>query len=101
MPTVVHSRHLFPIHVGAKYRDNLITALGTLNIGVTVNYRSVPLLNYYSRKYGINENQYPVSNEWGNGTLSLPLFLGLTNDEQSFVVDSVNSMISKMIGENY
>ncbi len=101
MPTVVHSRHLFPIHVGAKYRDNLITALGTLNIGVTVNYRSVPLLNYYSRKYRINENQYPVSKEWGNGTLSLPLFLGLTNDEQSFVVDSVNSMISKMIGENY
>jgi UDP-4-amino-4-deoxy-L-arabinose-oxoglutarate aminotransferase len=34
---MVHSRHLFPIHVGAEIRDKSLLALGEANIGATVN----------------------------------------------------------------
>ncbi len=97
---VVHSRHLFPIHVGAGNRDKVLLALGEAGIGATVNYRSVPIMNYYSKKYEFKENQYPESNSWGNGTISIPLFPSITEHEQDYVIEVLINKIDKMIGEN-
>jgi dTDP-4-amino-4,6-dideoxygalactose transaminase len=97
---IVHSRHLFPIHVGAENRDNALLALGEANIGATVNYRSVHTMGFYSKKYEFGGNEFPISLSWGNGTLSIPLFPGITTQEQEYVIDVVVNKIDKMIGEN-
>jgi dTDP-4-amino-4,6-dideoxygalactose transaminase len=97
---IVHSRHLFPIHVGATHRDNALLALGEANIGATVNYRAVPTMGYYSNKYGFSGQEHPVSTSWGNGTLSIPLFPGMRDQEQDYVIDVLINKIDKMIGEN-
>ena len=97
---VVHSRHLFPIHVGAKYRDIVLSTLGELNIGATVNYRSIPSMNYYSKKYDLSEDKFLESSFWGNGTLSIPLFLGIKQEEQDKVIEILINKIDPMIGEN-
>ena len=96
---VVHSRHLFPIYVGAEVRDQALLELGKANIGATVNYRSVPSMGYYSNKYGFNEKSHPSSNFWGQGTLSVPLFPGITEAEQDYVIDVLVNNIGKMIGK--
>jgi dTDP-4-amino-4,6-dideoxygalactose transaminase len=97
---IVHSRHLFPIHVGAKNRDNALLSLGEANIGATVNYRSVPTMNYYSKKYRYTEQEHPISKSWGEGTLSIPLFPGMRDEEQDYVIDVLINNIDKMIGVN-
>jgi dTDP-4-amino-4,6-dideoxygalactose transaminase len=97
---MVNSRHLFPIHVGANNRDNALLALGEANIGATVNYRSVPTMGYYSNKYGYTGQEHPVSKSWGDGTLSIPLFPGMRDEEQDYVIDVLINKIDKMIGEN-
>ena len=97
---VVHSRHLFPIHVGANNRDNALLALGEANIGATVNYRSVPTMGYYSNKYGFIGHEHPISKSWGDGTLSIPLFPGMRDEEQDYVIDVLINEVDKMIGEN-
>ena len=97
---IVHSRHLFPIHVGAEVRDKALLSLGEANIGATVNYRSVHSMNYYSKKYGFRGNDFPTSFMWGIGTLSIPLFPGMTTQEQDHVLDILVNNIDKMIGEN-
>jgi UDP-4-amino-4-deoxy-L-arabinose-oxoglutarate aminotransferase len=96
---VVHSRHLFPIYVGAEVRDQALHELGKANIGATVNYRSVPSMGYYSNKYGFNEKSHPSSNLWGQGTLSVPLFPGITEAEQDYVIEVLVNNIDKMIGK--
>jgi UDP-4-amino-4-deoxy-L-arabinose-oxoglutarate aminotransferase len=96
----VHSRHLFPIHVGSQNRDKVLLTLGESNIGATVNYRSVHSMSYYSKKYGYQENDFPTSFSWGNGTLSIPLFPGMTTAEQDYVIDVLVNKIDKMIGED-
>jgi dTDP-4-amino-4,6-dideoxygalactose transaminase len=96
---IVHSRHLFPIHVGAKYRDIVLSTLGELNIGATVNYRSIPSMNYYSKKYDLSEDKFLESSFWGNGTLSIPLFLGIKQEEQDRVIEILINKIDPMIGE--
>jgi dTDP-4-amino-4,6-dideoxygalactose transaminase len=95
---ITHSRHLFPIGVGAKVRDEALLGLGAANIGATVNYRSVPSMSYYKKKYSFNGSEFPVSQAWGDGTLTVPLFPGMTNDEQDYVIDVLLNKIEPMIG---
>ena len=99
-PGIVHSRHLFPIYVGAKNRDKALLVLGEANIGATVNYRSVPTMGYYLKKYGFTGQEHPISNSWGEGTLSIPLFPGMRDEEQDYVIQVLTNKIEKMIGEN-
>jgi dTDP-4-amino-4,6-dideoxygalactose transaminase len=97
---IVHSRHLFPIHVGASNRDNALLALGEANIGATVNYKSVPTMGYYSKKYGFTGQEHSISTSWGNGTLSIPLFPGMRDEEQDYVINVCINKIDTMIGKN-
>jgi UDP-4-amino-4-deoxy-L-arabinose-oxoglutarate aminotransferase len=57
-------------------------------------------MSYYSKKYGYQENDFPTSFSWGNGTLSIPLFPGMTTAEQDYVIDVLVNKINKMIGED-
>ena len=97
---MVHSRHLFPIHVGAEIRDKSLLALGEANIGATVNYRPVHTMGFYSSKYSFKGNEFPVSLSWGNGTISIPLFPGIKPQEQDYIIDVLVNKIDKMIGES-
>jgi dTDP-4-amino-4,6-dideoxygalactose transaminase len=88
----VHARHLFPIHVPPRLRDYVLSALNGRGIGATVNYRSVPTLTYYREKYGYTADDFPVSHEWGEGTITLPLFPSMTAGEQARVIDVVREI---------
>jgi UDP-4-amino-4-deoxy-L-arabinose-oxoglutarate aminotransferase len=94
----VHARHLFPIGVGGKNRDSILSLLSEKEIGVTVNYRSVPSLNFYQNKYDFRETDFPNSALWGNQTLTLPLFPGMTELEQEYVIDVFLKQIKPMVG---
>jgi UDP-4-amino-4-deoxy-L-arabinose-oxoglutarate aminotransferase len=83
------AEHIFPIHVPPPVRDEAIAALNLREIGVAVNYRSVPTLTYYRRKYGYTAESFPVSYEWGEGTITLPLYPGLAGERQEWVISAV------------
>jgi UDP-4-amino-4-deoxy-L-arabinose-oxoglutarate aminotransferase len=96
---VVHSRHLFPIYVGKSARDESLMALGNSNIGATVNYRSVTSMNFYKSKYGFSGTEFPNSLKWGEGTLSIPLFPGMTEVEQEYVIEVLLNNVQPLIGK--
>jgi dTDP-4-amino-4,6-dideoxygalactose transaminase len=97
LPGAVSARHLFPIHVPPRIRDRALQALNEQGIGTTVNYRSVPTLTYYRQKYGYTADDFPVSFEWGEGTITLPLFPSLTAEEQDYVIANVLDVVVPMI----
>ena len=96
----IHARHLFPIHVGVEHRDKALLALGEAKIGATVNYRSVHTMRFYSKKYGFSGSEFPTSLTWGNGTLSVPLFPGITTQEQDYIINTLINKIDKAMGES-
>jgi UDP-4-amino-4-deoxy-L-arabinose-oxoglutarate aminotransferase len=57
-------------------------------------------MGYYSKKYGFIGNEFPTSLSWGDGTLSIPLFPGITTQEQDYVIDVLVNKVDKMIGES-
>lgn len=97
IPGTVHARHIFPIHVPPRMRDGMLAALNRRGIGTTVNYRSVPTLTYYRRKYGYGAGDFPVSYEWGEGTITLPLFPSMTEYEQTCVIEAVRECIAASV----
>jgi len=95
---IVHSRHLFPIGVGYKNKDEILSILASNNIGVTINYRSVATMEYYKNKYAISQVSFKNSYLWGEETLSIPLFLDMKKDEQDYVVNILLNHIEPLIG---
>jgi UDP-4-amino-4-deoxy-L-arabinose-oxoglutarate aminotransferase len=92
-PDCVSAEHLFPIHVKPEVRDAAISALNAAGVPVTVNYRSVPTLTYYREKYGFTAKDFPNSWEWGEGEISLPLWPGMPEEDQTKVIETVKSAV--------
>ena len=89
----VSAEHLFVFHVPPANRDEAIVMLNEAGIAVTVNYRSVPTRTYYKNKYGFSEQSFPVSYEWGEGCIALPLYPGLPSEEQEYIIKIVREKI--------
>ncbi|MEM9443689.1 MAG: DegT/DnrJ/EryC1/StrS family aminotransferase, partial [Pseudomonadota bacterium] len=90
----VSAHHLFPVAVPSGQRDRVLNALNEAKIGATVNYRAVHRMEYYANKYQHPEEAFPVAFDWGQRTLSLPLFPGLRQDEQDYVIQRLADILS-------
>ena len=87
------SYHLYVIKIQdnfskQKSRDKIYSELIEMGIGVNLHYLPVHLHPYY-RKLGFNDNQYPVSENYADNALSIPIFYSLTDDQQSQVISSL------------
>ena len=91
------SYHLYVIKIQdnfskQKSRDKIYSELIEMGIGVNLHYLPVHLHPYY-RKLGFNDNQYPVSENYADNALSIPIFYSLTDDQQSKVIDSIKEVL--------
>ena len=93
------AEHLFALGVPAAIRDLVLRTLNQAGVGTTVNYRAVHGMEYYRGKYGFRRDDFPVAAEWGESTLSLPLFPGLEEDEQTYVIETMLKAVDEAAGE--
>jgi dTDP-4-amino-4,6-dideoxygalactose transaminase len=97
----VSAFHLFPIYLPDGKRDRALQVLSEREIGATVNYRSVTELTLYKNDPVIRQQSFPHSTGWGEGTLTLPLFPGLTEVEQDYVCGVViEEIVPLLSGES-
>jgi UDP-4-amino-4-deoxy-L-arabinose-oxoglutarate aminotransferase len=83
------SHHLFTIHAPPGRRDQLLAQLGARGIGTAVNYRAIHLLTYLSELLAIPRGTFPVAEEIGDRTISLPMYPALAQGDQDRVVSAV------------
>ena len=81
-----NARHLFPVWVDKRYRDQIVTELTENGIGCTINYLPVHLTTYYRKKFGFTENMFPVAETIGTQTISIPLYPKLSDDEVNYII---------------
>jgi len=89
LPYVKHARHLFTVLVPPERRDPLVWAFQERGIGVAVNYRPIHLLKYYRATFGYREGDYPVAEEIGKSTISLPLYPALKEEDVRYIVKTL------------
>lgn len=95
VPQSKHARHLFTILVPKAKRDDMLWTLQRRGIGIAVNYRPIHLLKYYKKTFGYKVNDYPVAEEIGHRTISLPLYPSLTKKESQYIVKTVREELNK------
>ncbi len=81
-----HAWHLYALRFRREsLRDAAVSWLHDQGIGTQVHYRPLHRMRYYEERYGAQS--LPDAEAYGAACLSLPLFPGLTDDEQDWVVD--------------
>lgn len=80
--------HLFVIDT--NYRDSLIDYLNKNNIGTIIHYPIPPHLSEAYRYLGYKEGDFPIAEHMANTVLTLPLYNGMTEEEQNYVIDVIN-----------
>lgn len=91
-----HGLHLYTLLIDEKNsplsRDRFISELHRRNIGTGVHYRAIPVHPVYQRLFGWTPNDYPVADEIGRRTVSLPLSAKLTVQDVDDVIDAVQEV---------
>lgn len=95
LPEVHHAYHLYTILVPQAKRDDILHALQKKGIGVAVNFNPIHLMRYYRKKYGYQAKIFPVAEEIGSRTISLPLYPHLIFREQKYIIDAVCKIINQ------
>jgi dTDP-4-amino-4,6-dideoxygalactose transaminase len=89
----IHSWHLFPIRLNLEKmtidRNAFIEEIRRRGIGCSVHWRPLHLHPYYQDAFGWRDEHLPVATSEWTRIVSLPLFPGMTTDEQDFVVRTV------------
>jgi len=93
LDNVRHARHLFTILVPPRKRDAILWNLQDHNIGVAVNYRPIHLLKYYRERFGYKEGDYPVAEDIGERTISLPLYPSLREKDVKYIVKTLKKIL--------
>lgn len=95
LPRTKHARYIYTILVNPDKRDKYLHQLQDNGIGVAVNFRPIHLMEYYREKYNYKAGMFPVSENIGNRTITLPLYSKLTEDEINYITKTVNSVVQE------
>ena len=84
--------HLYPIRVPNNRKRAVFDALRAAGIGVNVHYIPVHTQPYY-QKFGFKRGEFPVAEAYYQEAISLPVFSGLTSQQQSKIVDELKACL--------
>jgi UDP-4-amino-4-deoxy-L-arabinose-oxoglutarate aminotransferase len=91
-----HARHIFTIWAPRERRDDFLSYLNDNHIGVGVHFRAVHLLKYYCETFGFERGMFPVAEEIGDRTLTIPLYPKLEQEE----IDKVIRIVGEACGSH-
>lgn len=83
-----HIWHQFVVRT--EERDKLIKYLDDKGIGTIIHYPIPPHLSEAYQYLNLREGSLPITEKYAKTVLSLPLYNGMTEEEQEYVIDMVN-----------
>lgn len=86
-----HVFHLYVVRV--QDRDRVLAGLGEAGIGAGIHYpKPVHLLPAFGF-LGLGEGRFPQAERYATEILSLPMYPGITVDDQEYVVETLRSLL--------
>lgn len=77
----------------SRVRHEVFAGLRRAGIGVNVHYIPVHTQPYY-RRLGFKPDDFPNAVRYYDGAISLPLYYGLTDDQQQYIVEKLKEQLS-------
>jgi dTDP-4-amino-4,6-dideoxygalactose transaminase len=99
MPDVKHSYHLYSAILKTEMlkctRDEFLSEMQKLNIGVSVHFTALHLHPFYRDTYGYRRGDLPNAEYASDRLISLPLFPKMNDMDVEYVVEAVKHLIGK------
>ena len=89
---VDHSGHLFVVWVDPDKRDRIREELREKGIYTSIHYEPIHLEPFYKENFGFKEGDFPIAEKLGKSTISLHTYSRLTEDEQNYIINSLNEI---------
>lgn len=92
--------HLYPIQILGKEkgaRRHIVEQLHAAGIGVQVHYIPVHLHPYYQKNLGFKKGDFPIAEQYYEKSFSLPLYVGLTEKQQDYIVQTLEELIGVVV----
>ncbi len=87
--------HQFVVHVQNGKRDDLMNYLKSEGVGTLIHYPIPPHLSKAYAYLGKKKGDFPIAERYAQEVLSLPMYNGMTEEEQSFVIETINKFERK------
>ncbi len=90
--------HIYPIQFDLEKlsisRKEIFAKLSEKGIKCQVHYVPVHFMPFYQKKFGYKKGDFPITEQYYERAITLPLFPKLTNEEVDYVVESVKEIIN-------
>ncbi len=93
-----HSWHLYVIRLTKDInisRNKFIEEMHREGIGCSVHYIPLHLHEYWSNRYSLSKESFPIATEVFNNCISLPLYTKLKDSQIEFIIRTINNIIRK------
>jgi len=91
-PDSISARHLFTLWVPRGFRDSALAELQAHHIGVAVNFRPIHLMRFYRKTMGFQPGSFPIAEEIGERTLTLPMYPDMPKEKVDRVIEVVTEL---------
>lgn len=88
-PGADSSWHQYVVHIPER-RDEFVCYLKEKEIGTIIHYPIPPHLSKAYQYLGYKVGDFPITEKYANEVLSLPMYNGMTEKEQSYVIKAIN-----------
>lgn len=80
----------------AKHREAIIPALNQAGIGTSIYYpQPVPMMSYYQKKYGYQQEQFPNAASIAYDSIALPVGPHLSQEDLDYIIENVTTVIQQ------
>ncbi|MCF8026400.1 MAG: DegT/DnrJ/EryC1/StrS aminotransferase family protein [Desulfobacteraceae bacterium] len=91
-----HACHLYPVIVkdnAPVLRNEFIEAMGDQGVGTSVHYKPLHRMSYYRDLYDLNPDDFPNTEYIWKGTVSLPVYPGLSEEALEYICSAVKQVL--------
>ena len=91
-----HAWHLFCIVLKPEApisRNKFIEKMAQAGIGTSVHYKPLYRMTYYRERYRLSPESFPNSERIWQGTVSLPIYPTLTEEELEYIVKTIRGLL--------
>ena len=92
-----HSWYMYAVSLHEDIdRDLVVIKLKEKGIDTRLSFPPIHLQPYYQEKFGYNDSTYPISLKAWQRLINIPIWVGLINEDQNYVINSLREIIEKV-----
>ena len=92
-----HSWYMYAVSLHEDIdRDLVVSKLKEKGIDTRLSFPPIHLQPYYQEKFGYNDSSYPISFKAWQRLIDIPIWVGLEEEDQNYVIDSLREIVEKV-----